>query len=450
MNARLPDAVFHWRDPAETGAEGWVVLDRVINQVAGGGVFMKPDATLQEVADVARNMSSKFTTTAPQIGGAKGGIRFNPRDPRAEDVLRRFLVEFAPMLRTLWVTGADLNTREEVVQAIIREAKIGLPTSQWALAMRIGRAQRGDEALARRRAEQLARMTETAATEFFPLVDAAVGYGLAEAIGFVTATLAERPRVVIVGAGAVGSGLAFYLTERGLGRVVAIADHEGWVSKAEGLPVRELLALRRGLAPPGSNREAERTLTRHVAAGNELGVSVVKRDMLVGQDGLLELARSCRAEVFSACAGRYQVTREVVDELDAHTWAAAAGRFIVCGANNAFGVVADGELREDQGGEVLTRLRALGARGVPDWVANSGTAQFFHLALSRDWDLDSAESSQREVSTMLRVIGERIREYLQQAQQSHNGDMFAACEEWAGRKLTEPDLLPYEGLGGSA
>ena len=448
MDMRLPDVVFHWRDSADTGAVGWVVLDRVINQVAGGGIFMKDDATLQEVADVARNMSSKFTTTAPQIGGAKGGIRFDPGDPRAEGVLRRFLVECAPLLRNTWVTGADLNTREETVQAVIREEpSIGLPTSQWALAMRIGRAQDGDEALARRRAAQLARLTETDATEFFPLVDAAVGYGVAEAVGFVTRGLATPPRVVIVGAGAVGSSLAWYLTERGLGRVVAIADHEGWVSRAEGLPVRELLALRREIVPRGSNREAERALTRHVPDDNGLGVGVTRRDMRRGQEGLLELLRSCRAEVFSACAGRYQVTHEVLDALDGHTWGRRDERFVVCGANNAFGVFADGALSEDRAGAVLLRLRQLGARGVPDWVANSGTAQFFHLALGRDCDLGSPEAARGEVGRLLSDVGARISSYLEGAQaHAPDVDLFCACERWAERKLARPELLPHAGL----
>lgn len=42
-----PEMVFEWRDKQETGAVGWVVIDRVINQVTGGGIFMHGNATKQ-------------------------------------------------------------------------------------------------------------------------------------------------------------------------------------------------------------------------------------------------------------------------------------------------------------------------------------------------------------------------------------------------------------------
>jgi glutamate dehydrogenase (NAD(P)+) len=54
-----PEAVFHWKDTLSTGAEGWVVWDRIINGVAGGGIFMHATATQKETEDIARNMSRK-------------------------------------------------------------------------------------------------------------------------------------------------------------------------------------------------------------------------------------------------------------------------------------------------------------------------------------------------------------------------------------------------------
>ena len=94
--------VYEWKDSL-TDAVGWVVLHSIANQVSGGGIFMHGNASLQETCDIARNMAAKFTVCAPQIGGAKAGIRFNHRDPRATGVLRRFIVAHRLLLANSWV-----------------------------------------------------------------------------------------------------------------------------------------------------------------------------------------------------------------------------------------------------------------------------------------------------------------------------------------------------------
>ncbi len=55
-----PEVIFNWKD-SETDAIGWVVFDRVINGVTGGGIFMHPNATMEETADIARNMTINST-----------------------------------------------------------------------------------------------------------------------------------------------------------------------------------------------------------------------------------------------------------------------------------------------------------------------------------------------------------------------------------------------------
>jgi hypothetical protein len=56
MSSDGPTSVFEWSD-TETDAIGWIVFDKVINGISGGGITMHKDATKQEVADIARNMS---------------------------------------------------------------------------------------------------------------------------------------------------------------------------------------------------------------------------------------------------------------------------------------------------------------------------------------------------------------------------------------------------------
>jgi glutamate dehydrogenase (NAD(P)+) len=43
----------HWTDPL-TGVEGWLVLDRLENGMAGGGIRMRDGLTLDEVENLAR------------------------------------------------------------------------------------------------------------------------------------------------------------------------------------------------------------------------------------------------------------------------------------------------------------------------------------------------------------------------------------------------------------
>lgn len=87
---------------------------------------------------------------------------------------------------------------------------------------------------------------------------------------------------------------------------------------------------------------------------------------------------SCEvAEVVCPCASRYQVTHEAIDTMLAHTWKGVpqGSRFIVPGANNAYGLRTPDGLVEDSYGTVAARLRSNQICTVPDWVANSGTAQ---------------------------------------------------------------------------
>ena len=91
-----------WTD-AETGARGYLVIDALIRGLAGGGLRMRRGCTLAEVSDLARAMSRKeaiaFRPGARYLplGGAKGGIDFDPDEPRARGVLRRYLQAMLPL-----------------------------------------------------------------------------------------------------------------------------------------------------------------------------------------------------------------------------------------------------------------------------------------------------------------------------------------------------------------
>jgi hypothetical protein len=170
---------FEWADAAEfgTGAVGWVVFDRVINGVTGGGVSMHAAATQAEVAAVARNMSHTFTVCDTQIGGAHAGIRFDHRSREARAVLRRFLAAHKTLLQSVWVTAADLNTDAAFVESVIRE--LGLPAGQFALGKAIARVTGS-----RNRSADLAAAVLLPVNEHLCAIEAAAGFGVAESVRF--------------------------------------------------------------------------------------------------------------------------------------------------------------------------------------------------------------------------------------------------------------------------
>lgn len=455
---REPACVFDWKD-AKTEATGWVVFDRTINGVSGGGIFMHANATVQETADIARNMSYKFTVTEPQIGGAKAGIKFNHRDPRADGVLRRFIQDQEKLLRSAWVTAGDLNTDDHYIQKVIQE-DLGIPTCQNLLAERIAEKMGGGN-----RSLQLAFLITAPASPYFPLIEGTVGYGLAAAIEmgirFAGVSPAEGPlpTVAIQGFGAVGSSLALYLTEKKIATVVGISDKDGFVVCQKGVPVHLLLDLRKSRKQKLVETGAPETVVHECAKNfyvngtddewkrmeEEFGLVVSGRtepNTVTGtEDFLIRFLQETDAEVFSPCAGRYAVTQRVVDEgLVGGAWSgqgyaydsgaktttrgAARAKIIASGANNPFGVVdADGALVEDKRLVVLNDLVQQDVCVVPDWVANSGTAQLFHRGLSLDFDV--RQSPDRLAEAVLEACAEPIREFLTKAFREYAGELPA-------------------------
>jgi glutamate dehydrogenase (NAD(P)+) len=112
-----------WRD-TETSAHGYVVIDQLVTGIATGGLRMRPGCTLHEVQELAREMTLKMAAFGIHVGGAKGGIDFDPADPRAEEVRERFLRAARPLLERFWVTAGDLGTQQDGLDRSF--ARIGL------------------------------------------------------------------------------------------------------------------------------------------------------------------------------------------------------------------------------------------------------------------------------------------------------------------------------------
>ena len=241
MERAAPHMTATWTD-AGTGARGHVVIDTRIRGVAGGGLRMRPGLTVEEVTDLARAMTRKealaFRPGARYVplGGAKGGIDFDPRDPRALGVLERFVEAMRPLLEHVWAAGEDMGVRQDDLDRIA--AGLGLrSTVDSVLGLVCDGADAGLERLDAAFAAQ---------DRGIGLGELVGGYGVARAALEALARLGIAPadaRVVVQGFGSMGGATARYLADAGL-RVVGLADVDGVVAAADGLDVETLLHTR--------------------------------------------------------------------------------------------------------------------------------------------------------------------------------------------------------------
>ncbi|MER6456452.1 Glu/Leu/Phe/Val dehydrogenase dimerization domain-containing protein [Streptomyces sp900105245] len=254
MTAAAPLMSLEWTDHV-TGRRGFLVVDRLVRGVASGGLRMRAGCTLEEVAGLARGMTMKEALHYnPEgryvpLGGAKGGIDCDPRDPGAYGLLVRYLRAVRPYIESFWTTGEDLGLTQDLVDRAAAEA--GLVSSIQAVYPLLD-----DEAAARR------RLADAFAVEVdgIGLDELAGGCGVAESVlaALDRASVPYRgTRVAVQGLGTMGGATARFLARAGL-TVVAVADVKGTIANPAGLDVEALLAARdaygtvdRGVLRPG-------------------------------------------------------------------------------------------------------------------------------------------------------------------------------------------------------
>nr|WBO81566.1 glutamate dehydrogenase [Streptomyces sp. SBE_14.2] len=247
-----------WTDHI-TGHQGFLVIDRLVRGVCSGGLRMREGCTLDEVTGLARGMSMKEALHyEPEgryvpLGGAKGGIDCDPRDPAAYGLLVRYLRAVRPYVESVWATGEDLGLSQDLVDRAAAEA--GLVSCVQSVYPLLD-----DEAAARR------RLADAFAVEVDGVgLDALVGgCGVAEA----ALTALDRAgvpyagtRVAVQGFGTMGGATARFLSRAGL-TVVAVADLKGTIASPAGLDVEALLAARDayGLVDRAALRPGDREL----------------------------------------------------------------------------------------------------------------------------------------------------------------------------------------------
>ncbi len=342
-----------WTDP-ETGTKGFVVIDRLVHGIAGGGTRMRAGCTIEEVERLARAMSHKNGALGVAAGGAKCGIDCDPHRPDARDVLASFVRAIRPLLEGTLATAEDMGVSQKSLDGVFAAEGLGL--SVHAALQHTGDP---DAAMARMRAGFAAQ------TEGLPVAGIAGGYGVAAATLAGIHYLGWQPaglRVAIQGFGSIGGPAARYLAGAGL-RIVCIADANGAIANPEGLDVERLLGARneygevdRGALGPGD---------RQIPRDNWLAVEA---DILV--------------------------PAAVADAITVENCGRITARLVVEGAN----IPATAEAERF--------LHDAGVLVVPDFVANSGTNAWFWWTLQGTLPPGAGPAFERLDATMRRAVPE--------------------------------------------
>lgn len=356
---KKPEIVFEWKDSL-TDAEGWVVINSLRGGAAGGGTRMRVGLDKREVESLAKTMEIKFTVSGPQIGGAKSGINFDPRDPRKKEVLERWYAAVAPLLKHYYGTGGDLNV-DEIHEVIPITEDCGVwhpqegvfnghfqPTEAQKV-KRIGNLRLG-----------VVKVLEDekyspSVDKKYKVADMITGFGVAESVRHfyeLWGGKVEGKKVVVQGWGNVGAAAAFYMSQQGA-KVVGIIDRAGGLIREEGFSFEEIKTM---------------FIERH---GNALNAP----DLLSFEEVNAKIW-DVKADVFLPCAASRLITEDQVKRM-----IASGVEVVACGANVPF---ADTQIFYGPIAELVDEKISL----IPDFIANCGMARVFaYLMSSGDVDL---------------------------------------------------------------
>ncbi|MBM3319018.1 MAG: Glu/Leu/Phe/Val dehydrogenase [Candidatus Eisenbacteria bacterium] len=115
------------------GYEGMLAIDSLYNDRSSGGLRIAPDLALEEIRELAREMTLKFALFRLPRGGAKAGLRLaGDLDAEARrEALEGFGRRIGPIIRAgLYYPGTDMNCGFEDLRAVYAGAglSIGRPT----------------------------------------------------------------------------------------------------------------------------------------------------------------------------------------------------------------------------------------------------------------------------------------------------------------------------------
>jgi glutamate dehydrogenase (NAD(P)+) len=207
-----PEKVIQTYDP-KTRSRGILVIDNTARGPGKGGIRMLPDVTPYEVFRLARTMTWKCAIADLPFGGAKSGIRADPKIVDKIEVVRAFAKLINPYVPSQYIAAPDMNTTQAEMASFCDEiddlnAATGKPASLNGIPHELG----------------------------------TTGYGVVVSTIAALKALGKNisgMTVAIQGFGNVGSYAAKFFEENGA-RIVGISDIDGTIYNPKGLNVNFL------------------------------------------------------------------------------------------------------------------------------------------------------------------------------------------------------------------
>lgn len=247
---KAPEIVFEWND-SKTDAQGWLVINSLRGGAAGGGTRMRKGLTKHEVISLAKTMEIKFSVSGPAIGGAKSGINFDPNDTRKREVLERWYKTVAPILKSYYGTGSDMNI-DEIDEVIPITEEYGIWHPQEGIVNghyhpkerdkinKIGQLRVGVSKLIEDEDYTPSKK------EGYLVADMITGYGVAESVKHYYNIYKNEDikgkKATIQGFGNVGAAAAYFLAQQGV-KIAAIIDITGILISKNGLDFEQVKKL---------------------------------------------------------------------------------------------------------------------------------------------------------------------------------------------------------------
>ena len=220
----IVDVPIHMDDGTVAHFEGYRVQHNVSRGPGKGGVRFHQDVTLSEVMALSAWMSVKNAAVNVPYGGAKGGIRVDPKKlsrGELERMTRRYTSEIGIIIGpNKDIPAPDVNTNEQIMAWMMDTYSMN--TGSTATGVVTGKPVDLGGSLGRREATGRGVYT--------------VGCEAANHIGLTI----KGARIAVQGFGNVG-GVAGKLFAEAGARLVAVQDHSGTIYKEAGLDVPALL-----------------------------------------------------------------------------------------------------------------------------------------------------------------------------------------------------------------
>ncbi len=204
----------------KTQMQGVCVIHNTARGPGKGGIRMVPDVTVEEVMGLARAMTWKNAMADLPFGGAKSGIRADPKKltpEQKEAQMRAFAYKIREVVPSEYIAGPDMNTTEKEMAQFADElgtmkACTGKPASVGGLPHELGSTGFGVSISTRTAVEHMGKSL-------------------------------KGMTVAIEGFGNVGTFTMKFLTEWGA-KVVAVSDSKGTIYDKAGLDYATLMKVK--------------------------------------------------------------------------------------------------------------------------------------------------------------------------------------------------------------